>query len=69
MRGSPQFDLTVKTPIEKIDLILQRERVSDPPASTKVLFTADIDALPDGVFVVGPRSVASLKSSTSHFTC
>jgi hypothetical protein len=52
--GNPQFDLTVKTPIEKIDLILQRERVSDPPASAKVLFTADIDALPDGVFVLGP---------------
>src|SRR5690349_22731878 len=54
VRGSPQFDLTVKTPIEKIDLILQRERVSDPPASTKVIFSADIDTLPDGVFVVGP---------------
>ena len=52
--GNPQFDLTTKTPIERIDLILQRERVSDPPASTKVLFTADIDALPDGVFVLGP---------------
>ena len=52
--GNPQYDLTVATPIEKIDLILQRERVSDPPASTKVLFTADIDALPDGVFILGP---------------
>lgn len=52
--GNPQFDLTVKTPIEKIDLILHRERVSDPPRSTKVLFTADLDRLPDGVFVVGP---------------
>jgi hypothetical protein len=54
VHGNPQFDLTAKTPIEKIDLILQRERVSDPPASAKVLFTADIDTLPDGVFVVGP---------------
>jgi len=51
--GNPQFDLTLKTPIEKIDLILQRERVSDPPASAKVMFTANIDTLPDGVFVVG----------------
>ena len=48
VHGSPQYDLTVKTPIEKIDLILQRERVSDPPASTKVIFTADIDALQIG---------------------
>lgn len=54
VRGSPQYDLTDRTPIEKIDLILQRERVSDPPASTKVTFAADIDTLPDGVFVVGP---------------
>lgn len=54
VRGNPQYDLTVGTPIEKIDLILQRERVSEPPASTKVMFTADIDILPDGVFIVGP---------------
>jgi hypothetical protein len=54
VNGNPQYDLTVKTPIEKIDLILQRERVSDPPASTKVMFTADIDTLPDGVFVLRP---------------
>jgi hypothetical protein len=53
VHGNAQFDLTVKTPIEKIDLILQRERVSEPPASTKVLFAADIDTLPDGVFIVG----------------
>ena len=54
VRGSPQYGLTVRTPIEKIDLILQRERVSDPPASTKVLFSADIDTLPDCAFIVGP---------------
>ncbi|HEX2117256.1 MAG TPA: hypothetical protein VHM01_22855 [Alphaproteobacteria bacterium] len=53
VNGNPQFDLTVNTPIEKIDLILQRERVSEPPASTKVMFTADIDTVPDGVFVLG----------------
>jgi hypothetical protein len=54
VHGNPQFDLTIETPIEKIDLILQRERVSDPPAGARVMFTADIDILPDGVFIVGP---------------
>jgi hypothetical protein len=54
VHGNPQFDLTIETPIEKIDLILQRERVSDPPAGARVMFTADIDILPDGIFIVGP---------------
>jgi hypothetical protein len=54
VRSNPSLDLTVATPIEKIDLILHRERVSDPPSSAKVLFSAELDKLPDGAFIVGP---------------
>jgi hypothetical protein len=52
--GNPGLDLTVETPIQKIDAILQRDRVSEPPRSTKVMFSAEIDKLPDGTFVIGP---------------
>ena len=51
--GNPGLDLTVETPVQKIDAILQRDRVSEPPRSAKVMFTAEIDKLPDGAFILG----------------
>ena len=52
--GNPGLDLTAAAPVQKIDAILQRDRVSEPPRSAKVMFSAEIDKLPNGTFVIGP---------------
>lgn len=51
--GNAALGLTSATPVAKIDAILQRDRVAGPPLFTKVYHDAELDRLPDGVFIAG----------------
>jgi hypothetical protein len=50
LKGNPQYGFTMKTPVAKIDDIIQTERVAAD--RSKVTYEEDIKALPDGVFVI-----------------
>lgn len=49
LQGNPEYGFLSKVSINKIDDILQAERIGAD--NSKVTFEADIDDLPDGVFV------------------
>jgi hypothetical protein len=49
LTGNPEYEFTQKTSINEIDLIMHRERFDD---GRKVTFEADINTLPDGVFIL-----------------
>lgn len=49
LQGNPEYGFPPKVPIGKIDDVLQAERIGAD--NSKVTFEADIDDLPDGVFV------------------
>ncbi len=53
-KGNSDFGLPENAPIAEIDRILHRERVTR--GREKVTFEANIDDLPDGVFVVSPEA-------------
>jgi hypothetical protein len=56
VEGNPSLGLTRATPVQRLDAILQRDRVAGPPLFTKVFHDAAIDLLPDGVFIAGTAS-------------
>jgi hypothetical protein len=49
LKGNPQYGFTMKTPIAKIDDIIQSERIAAD--KSKVMYEEDLKALPDGTFV------------------
>lgn len=50
LKGNPQYDFDMKTPVSKIDEILQTERIAAD--KSKVTYEENIMALPNGTFVV-----------------
>jgi len=50
LKGNPQYGFDIKTPVSKIDEILQTERIAAD--KSKVTYQESIKALPNGTFVV-----------------
>ncbi|MDO3643085.1 hypothetical protein [Mucilaginibacter sp. L3T2-6] len=48
LKGNPEYGFDDKTPINRIDEILQTERISQ---GRKVTYTDDVNHLPDGTFI------------------
>jgi len=50
LKGNPQYGFDMKTPVSKIDEILQTERIAAD--KSKVTYKESIKALPNGTFVI-----------------
>jgi hypothetical protein len=50
LKGNPQYGFNMKTPVSKIDNILQTERIAAD--KSKVTYEKEIEALPNGTFVM-----------------
>lgn len=50
IQGNPAHHFTIKTSIREIDAILQQERID--AHQQKIIFTENVQELPDGVFVL-----------------
>jgi hypothetical protein len=50
LKGNPQYGFDMKTPVSKIDDILQAERIA--ANKSKVTYQEHVNALPNGTFVV-----------------
>jgi hypothetical protein len=50
LKGNPQYGFDMKTPVAKIDNILQTERIAAD--KSKVTYEANVKALPNGTFVI-----------------
>jgi hypothetical protein len=50
LKGNPQYGFNMKTPVAKIDDILQAERIA--ASKLKVTYEENLNALPNGTFVI-----------------
>jgi hypothetical protein len=50
VKSNPQYGFDIKTPVAKIDDILQKERITSD--KSKITFKENSDKLPDGAFVL-----------------
>lgn len=59
MKGNPQYGFDMKTPVAKIDDILQAERIAAD--KSKVTYEENVKALPNGTFVIHDEQPHLLK--------
>jgi hypothetical protein len=61
LKGNPQYGFNMKTPVAKIDDIIQSERIATD--KSKVTYQGNVKALPDGTFVSYNDKAYLLKDS------
>ncbi|NVM62376.1 hypothetical protein FHW88_000652 [Mucilaginibacter sp. SG538B] len=64
LKGNPQYGFDMKTPVSKIDDILQAERITVD--KSKVTYDENIRALPNGTFVIHEGRPYLLKDDELH---
>jgi hypothetical protein len=64
LKGNPQYGFDRKTPVAKIDDILQAERIAAD--KSKVIYQAKPEALPDGTFVLYNDKPYLVKNNQLH---
>ncbi|MES2653785.1 MAG: hypothetical protein V4663_18755 [Bacteroidota bacterium] len=64
IKGNPQYNFDLKTPISKIDEVLQSERID--AAHKKVTYTSLVKDLPDGTFIAIANEAYLLVNQHTH---